>query len=108
MGRQSIFITGGTGYFGSRLIPLLAQRDHSVRVLVRKGSERKLPFGYKPVEGNALGVFLYHMSGQKRDTGFFSFPFSSSDRFLLTKRTPARTSMACHVLTNCRLAMSPP
>ena len=78
MGRQSIFITGGTGYIGSRLIPLLAQRDHSVCALVRKGSERKLPSGCTPVEGNALGVFLYHMSGQKRDTEFFSFLFSSS------------------------------
>jgi len=45
MGRQSIFITGGTGYIGSRLIALLAQRDHSVRALVRKGSERRLPIG---------------------------------------------------------------
>src|SRR5258705_11789273 len=54
MGRQSIFVTGGTGYIGSRLIPLLAQRDHSVRALVRKGSERKLPSGCAPVEGNAL------------------------------------------------------
>ena len=77
MGRQSIFITGGTGYIGSRLIRLLAQRDHSVCALVRKGSEgseRKLPSGCTPVEGDALGVFLYHMSGQKRDTAVYSFP----------------------------------
>jgi nucleoside-diphosphate-sugar epimerase len=54
MGRQSIFITGGTGYIGSGLIPLPAQRGHTVRALVRKGSERKLPSGCTPVEGNAL------------------------------------------------------
>jgi len=54
MGRQSIFITGGTGYIGSRLIPLLAQRNHSVRALVRNGSEGKLPSDFRTIEGNAL------------------------------------------------------
>jgi uncharacterized protein YbjT (DUF2867 family) len=50
----SIFITGGTGYMGQRLIPLLLQRGHTVRALVRKDSESKLPSGATPVLGNAL------------------------------------------------------
>lgn len=40
---KQVFITGGTGYLGRRLIPLLTQRGYSVRALTRKGSEHKLP-----------------------------------------------------------------
>ena len=39
---------------GQRLIALLLDRGHSVRALVRKGSESKLPSGATPVLGNAL------------------------------------------------------
>jgi uncharacterized protein YbjT (DUF2867 family) len=39
---MNVFITGGTGYMGSRLIPLLMQRDHKVKAVVRAGSENKL------------------------------------------------------------------
>jgi uncharacterized protein YbjT (DUF2867 family) len=42
---KEIFITGGTGYMGSRLIPLLLARGYSVNALVRKGSENKVPPG---------------------------------------------------------------
>ena len=54
MGSHTIFITGGTGYMGSRLIPLLLQRSHSVRALARKGSERKVPSGATAITGDAL------------------------------------------------------
>lgn len=50
----NVFLTGGTGYLGSRLIPILLSRGHRVRALVRKGSEKKLPPGCEPVFGNAL------------------------------------------------------
>jgi uncharacterized protein YbjT (DUF2867 family) len=40
---MNVFITGGTGYIGSRLIPSLIARSHNVKALVRKGSENKLP-----------------------------------------------------------------
>src|ERR1043165_3608104 len=50
----SIFITGGTRYMGPRRIALLLQRGHTVRALVRKDSESKLPSGATPVLGNAL------------------------------------------------------
>ena len=54
MNVRHIFITGGTGYLGSRLIPLLLQHGHRVRALVRKGSENKLPPGCDVVIGDAL------------------------------------------------------
>jgi uncharacterized protein YbjT (DUF2867 family) len=40
---MNVFITGGTGYMGRRLIPFLMQRGHKVKALVRTGSENKLP-----------------------------------------------------------------
>jgi len=56
---QSVFITGGTGYIGSRLIPRLLARGHRVRALVRPGSEHKLPSGCDGVPGNALDANSY-------------------------------------------------
>jgi uncharacterized protein YbjT (DUF2867 family) len=49
-----VFVAGGTGYVGSRLIPRLLERGHSVRALARPGSERRLPAGCEAVPGNAL------------------------------------------------------
>jgi uncharacterized protein YbjT (DUF2867 family) len=57
--RHSVFITGGTGYMGSRLIPRLLERGHMVRALVRPGSEKKLPPGCVPVVGNPLDGTSY-------------------------------------------------
>jgi uncharacterized protein YbjT (DUF2867 family) len=50
-----VFLTGGTGYIGGRLATLLVSRGHTVRALVRRGSERKLPAGITDViVGNPL------------------------------------------------------
>lgn len=51
---MKVFITGATGYIGQRLVPELLARGHSVRALVRAGSEKKLPRGAAAVIGNAL------------------------------------------------------
>jgi len=51
---RTLFVTGGTGYIGSRLIPRLLARGHAVRALVRPGSESRLPGGCAIVAGNAL------------------------------------------------------
>jgi uncharacterized protein YbjT (DUF2867 family) len=58
MGRH-VFITGGTGYLGSRLIPRLVQRGHDVKALVRKGSAGRLPPGASGVTGDALRMDSY-------------------------------------------------
>jgi len=63
-----IFITGGTGYLGSRLIPLLAQRGHSVTALVREGSENKLPAAAQTVSGDALQPYSYTRHVRGADT----------------------------------------
>jgi uncharacterized protein YbjT (DUF2867 family) len=51
---SAVFVAGGTGYVGRHLIPILLQRGHEVRALVRPGSERKVPAGCEPVAGQAL------------------------------------------------------
>src|SRR2546428_2728525 len=51
---HKIFIAGGTGYMGRRLVAELLKRGHAVRALVRKGSEGKLPPGCAAVVGDAL------------------------------------------------------
>ncbi|MGZ4962883.1 MAG: SDR family oxidoreductase [Limisphaerales bacterium] len=58
MGRQ-VFITGATGYMGQRLVPLLLERGHTVKVLVRKGSEAKAPSGTEIVIADPLETDSY-------------------------------------------------
>jgi uncharacterized protein YbjT (DUF2867 family) len=57
--KHKVFITGGTGYMGSRLIPLLVERGHEVKALVRPGSERRLHSSAAGVPGDPLQVDSY-------------------------------------------------
>lgn len=56
---HNIFVAGGTGYIGTRLISALLRRGHQVRALARPGSERKLPAGAQPITGDALHGMSY-------------------------------------------------
>ena len=47
-----VFVAGGTGYIGSRLIPVLLERGHQVRALARRGSESKVARGAEVVTGD--------------------------------------------------------
>lgn len=51
---QTIFVTGGTGYIGRALLPLLVARGHHVLSVVRPGAEARLPSGVRAVVANAL------------------------------------------------------
>jgi nucleoside-diphosphate-sugar epimerase len=57
--RRHVFVTGGTGYLGRPLITELSARGHTVRALVRSGSEGKLPAGTSCVLGDALSAPSY-------------------------------------------------
>src|SRR5689334_17634529 len=54
MAGKHIFVTGGTGYMGTRLIPLLLQCGHSVTALSRASSASKLLAGIQPVLADPL------------------------------------------------------
>jgi len=66
--RRCVFITGGTGYMGQRLIPRLLTRGHIVRALVRPGSEKKLPGGCTPILGDAIDGSTYAGKVSPADT----------------------------------------
>jgi len=65
---RCVFVAGGTGYMGQKMIAKLLLRGHQVRALVRPGSENKLPAGCKPVAGNALDGASYANQISPADT----------------------------------------
>lgn len=56
---KEVFITGGTGYMGRRLIPLLLGKGYAVKALVREGSQNKLPKGCSYVIGNPFNASTF-------------------------------------------------
>jgi uncharacterized protein YbjT (DUF2867 family) len=56
---RQVFLTGGTGYLGSRLATELVQRGHHVTALVRRWSAAKLPAYVTPIIGDALDESTY-------------------------------------------------
>ncbi len=70
MGSQAreVFVTGSTGFMGSRLTAELLRRGHRVRALARPGSESKLPPGCEVVHGDALRAETYSERVAPADT----------------------------------------
>jgi uncharacterized protein YbjT (DUF2867 family) len=65
---RCVFITGGTGYLGGSLIPVLIERGHRVRALIRPESKATLPPGCEVVSGNALDAGTYKHLIRPSDT----------------------------------------
>ncbi|MEO8150129.1 MAG: SDR family oxidoreductase [Bacteroidia bacterium] len=65
---MNIFITGGTGYIGRRLIAALLKRNHTVKALVRRGSENKLNAQCTIVYGDALNAATFQNEIGNADT----------------------------------------
>ena len=65
---SSIFVTGATGYIGSRLIPLLANRNHQLTLVVRPGSEKKIAANISIVTADPLQENSYTESVRGCDT----------------------------------------
>lgn len=59
MQRADVFVTGGTGYMGRRLIPALLGRGYRVTALARPGSERFVPAGATPIVGDVCASASY-------------------------------------------------
>jgi len=59
MEKGAVFITGGTGYIGKRLIKILLGQGFQVAALVRPQSIGKLPVGCLPVIANPFDAASY-------------------------------------------------
>ena len=79
---QNIFVTGGTGYIGSRLIPLLLHRGHRVTALVRPQSRERLPAGTNCIMGDALKLDSYtdHVRGADTFVHLIGVPHPSPSK----------------------------
>ena len=64
----SICVTGATGYIGSRLIPLLTNRGHQVKAVVRQGSTRKISTDVSVITADPLKENSYTESIRGCDT----------------------------------------
>jgi uncharacterized protein YbjT (DUF2867 family) len=59
MSLRDVFVTGGTGYIGRRLISTLAARGHRVTALARAQSATRVPAPAQAVIGDALSADSY-------------------------------------------------
>jgi len=104
--KRHVFVTGGTGYMGSRVIPELLRRGHRVRALVRQGSSSRLPEECERVVGNALDETtftgrvapadtLLHLIGVAHPSPAKAAEFRSVD--LASARASAKAAAAARV-----------
>jgi uncharacterized protein YbjT (DUF2867 family) len=86
----NVFITGGTGYMGRRLIPALVTRGHSVHAFVRRGSESRVPSDARAIVGDVLsrdslasaipaGSVVVHLVGTPRPSPKKAAQFEALD-----------------------------
>lgn len=107
---REVFVTGGTGYIGHRLIELLVSRGHRVRALARASSASRLPLGAEAVIGDALvaesfagsvrpGDTIVHLIGTPHPSPAKAAEFKSVDlASILATVSAARQSKAAHII----------
>ncbi len=97
-----ILVTGGTGYVGGRLIPLLLERGYSVRAMVR--SPQKLltrPWAHHEaleiVPGDALDQASFVQAGEGCRTAYYLIHSMNAHkrRFAQADRKAAENMVAC-------------
>ena len=96
---HDVFVTGGTGYIGRHLLPLLVQRGHQVRALTRRGSESKVPAGCEVVVGDPFdrGTFAGYVARCDTFVHLVGVPHpspSKAQQFLDIDLRSARESIA--------------
>jgi uncharacterized protein YbjT (DUF2867 family) len=105
-----VFVTGGTGYVGRRLVRALLELGYDVRVLTRPGSSARVPAGARPVVGDALdassfqdevgaGDTLVHLVGTPHPSPAKAAEFRRVDlRSILASVEAARHARAAHLV----------
>ena len=105
-----VFITGGTGYVGRRLVRALLELGHDVRVLTRASSTGRVPSGASAVIGDALdaesfqhelcaGDTLVHLVGTPHPSPAKAAEFRAVDLpSILASVSAARHAGAAHVV----------
>lgn len=68
LGPRVVFITGGTGFMGRRLVEALRPGGHDLRALVRPSSQAKLPSGVRAIVGDPLDAASYAAHVAPADT----------------------------------------
>lgn len=96
--RANVFVTGGTGYMGRRLIPMLIARGHRVRALVRPGSELKVPMGATPIIGDVFdrSTFEWAIDGDSVVVHLVGTPRPSPSKAAQFETIDFASARECH------------
>ncbi|HEY2720077.1 MAG TPA: NAD(P)H-binding protein [Chitinophagaceae bacterium] len=94
--KPPVFVTGGTGYIGSRLAKKLLGKNYRVIVLVRKGSENKVPKGTEVIVGNPFDArtFAEHIPFQSIFVQLLGVPHPSPKKANLFKEIDLKSVKA--------------
>jgi uncharacterized protein YbjT (DUF2867 family) len=94
--RPLILLTGGTGYVGARLLPLLEQRALPLRCLARRPDRLRAPVKATTeiVQGDVLDVPSLHRALQGVHTAYYLVHLMSSSQDFATQDRQAATNFA--------------